>query len=323
MKNLCCKNCGASMVIDPSGKNAHCPYCGAEYVLDHRDTDYYRDFYDRMRGFLKLSADAQERRRRADELWKYAADEQVFVCRDGRKINIKSMHVFKNKSAEAFTARENIIFRFDCANSGNSDRFRKSVSSLDYPSADTRGLSDFFPKISGGFELSDGSSLLVIKKRADEYPLRLFGTLSGRHTAWLIGRMENLCCVLEYNSLVHPDFGLDTLYIDPYDHQASLYGGWWNAVRNNTAVDGKVYTTRDNLIALRNTAAKVLGFGSAAEVEETLDIPKPFADFLRGVPAGNAYDDFALWDDVLIKSYGERKFINMDTDDEQIYGRGL
>lgn len=322
MKYITCKSCGASMVIDPSGKNAYCPYCGAEYVLDHRDTDYYRDFYDRMRGFLKLSADAQERRRRADELWKYAADEMTFECTDGRKINIRSMNTYKSKSAEAYTARENIIFRFAPYNADKSDRFRRAVSALDYPSADTRSLSDFFPLISGGFKLSDGSSLLAIKKRADEYPLRLFGALSGRHTAWLIGRMENLCCVLEYNSLVHPDFGIDTLYIDPYEHQASLYGGWWNAVKNNTSVNGRIYKTRDNLTALRETAARVLGFECAADVKETPDIPKPFADFLRGAPEGNAYDDFALWDDVLIKSYGERKFINMDTDDEEIYGRG-
>ena len=42
MKYLECKSCGASLVIDPSGTNAHCPYCRSRYVLDHSDTDYYR-----------------------------------------------------------------------------------------------------------------------------------------------------------------------------------------------------------------------------------------------------------------------------------------
>ncbi|MBP0967536.1 MAG: hypothetical protein J5722_07875, partial [Oscillospiraceae bacterium] len=156
----------------------------------------------------------------------------------------------------------------------------------------------------------------------DEYPLRLFGRLSGRHTAWLIGRIENLCCVMEYSSIVHPEFGIDSLYIDPYEHQASLYGGWWSAVRNHTTVNGSVLTTRDNLLALRRTAAQVLGFSSASAAKETEDIPKPFADFLRSEPESNAYDDFAKWDDTLIRSYGERRFITMDTDDAQIYGKG-
>ena len=321
MKNLNCKNCGGPMVIDPSGTTASCPYCGSNYVLDHSDTDYYRDFYRRMRGFLQLSADGQERRRRADELWNNAASE-VFECTDGRQIDVKSMHIYKDRVMTAYTARQNIIFRFDIGNEDKADKYRRNVSSIDYPSADTRGLSDFFPRISGGFELSDGTALLAVKKHEDEYPLRLFGTLSGRHTAWLIGRMENLCCVLEYNSIVHPELSADTIYINPYDHQASLYGGWWNAVPNNTSANGRIWTTRDNLTALRETAAKVLGFASASDACPTDDVPKPFADFLRSAPLSNAYEDFGYWDDVLIKSYGERKFINMETDDQQIYGKG-
>jgi hypothetical protein len=250
------------------------------------------------------------------------SETQYYTTSDGRQIDVKSMHIYKDRVMTAYTARQNIIFRFVIGNEDKADKYRRNVSSIDYPSADTRGLSDFFPRISGGFELSDGTALLAVKKHEDEYPLRLFGTLSGRHTAWLIGRMENLCCVLEYNSIVHPELSADTIYINPYDHQASLYGGWWNAVPNNTSANGRIWTTRDNLTALRETAAKVLGFASASDACPTDDVPKPFADFLRSAPLSNAYEDFGYWDDVLIKSYGERKFINMETDDQQIYGKG-
>jgi len=319
MKNLSCKNCGGLMVIDPSGTAAYCAYCNSRYVLDHSDTDYYRSFYERMRSFLRLSADGQERRRQADALWEQA-DEEIFECSDGKTVNIRSLHRYSSPVMTAYTARQSIIFRFSPEQAANAEKLRRAVSQLDYPSADTRNLARFFPAVSGGFTLRDGSVLLVIKKSEDEYPLRQFGTLSGRHTAWLVGRMENLCCVLEYNSLVHPDFGIDTLYIDPYDHQASLYGGWWNAVRNQTADGRRLRTTRDNLIALRRTAAEVLGFRSREDVQPTADLPKPFADFLRSEPESNAYDDFARWDEVLIASYGERRFVTMDTDDSQIYG---
>ncbi len=321
MKNLNCRNCGGPMVIDPSGTTAHCPYCKTDYVLDHRDTDYYREFHARMRSFFSLSADGQERRRRADELWAQA-DREVFDCADGKQINVTHLHRFSLPLMTAYAARQSVIFRFEEAQAALSDKYRRAVSLLDYPSADTRNLSRFFPVISGGFALKDGGVLLAVKKSEDEYPLRLFGKLSGRHTAWLVGRMENLCCVMEYSSIVHPEFGIDSLYIDPYEHQASLYGGWWSAVRNHTTVNGRILTTRDNLYALRETAAKVLGFSSAAAAKETDDIPKPFADFLKSEPESNAYDDFAKWDDTLIRSYGERKFITMDTDDAQIYGKG-
>ena len=321
MKNLNCRSCGGTMLIDPSGTTAHCPYCSAEYVLDHQDTDYYRAFYARMKGFFGLSADGQERRRRADELWKQA-EQETFLCSDGKQINIASLHRFSDRAATVYIARQSVIFRFESDRTELAEKYRKAISMLDYPSADTRNLAQFFPSVTGGFTLSDGSVLLAIKKSEDAYPLRLFGTLTGRHAAWLVGRMENLCCVLEYSSIVHPDFGIDALYIDPYDHQASLCGGWWNAVRNHTAVNGRVLTTRDNLKALRETAAQMLGFPHAAAAAETDGVPKPFADFLRSEPESNAYDDFAKWDEVLIQSYGERRFISMDTDDEQIYGKG-
>ena len=314
MKNLNCKNCGGTMSVDPSGMQAVCPYCGTKYVLDHRDTDYYLDFYRQMRGFLRLPNDERERRARADKLWE-GADTTVFETHDGQKIDVKSMFMQNGKNVASYTARRNIILDLSPS---DADKFRRAAASIDYPSADTRGLSDFFPDITGGFDLSDGSVLLVLKKSEDEYPLRMFGKLSGRHTAWLIGRMENLCCVLEYNSTVHPDICEDTLYINPYTHQASLYLGWQNAVKNNTGG----LTTRLNLIRLRETAARVLGFKDIADVKATEDIPAPFVQFLKSEPRATAYDDFAYWDEVLIKSYGERKFINMETDDEKIYKEG-
>ncbi|MBR4412783.1 MAG: hypothetical protein IKS60_04150, partial [Lachnospiraceae bacterium] len=69
MKNILCKNCGGSMILDASATTAHCKYCGSTYVLNHEDTDYYKQFYQRMRSFFTLSKDEQERRLKADELW--------------------------------------------------------------------------------------------------------------------------------------------------------------------------------------------------------------------------------------------------------------
>ena len=44
-------------------------------------------------------------------------------------------------------------------------------------------------------------------------------------------------------------------------------------------------------------------------------------NFIRSIPADNAYDDFSVWDQCLIESYGERKFIDFDTDDGQVYNK--
>ena len=76
-----------------------------------------------------------------------------------------------------------------------------------------------------------------------------------------------------------------------------------------------------NLTGLRNTAANLLGYTSSKDVRANEDVPKALADFISSKPMSNAYDDFAYWDDMLIKAYGERKFMNLSTSDGQIYGK--
>ena len=321
MKNLCCKNCAGTMIINASGMTAVCPYCGTRYTLNHEDTDYYKNFYQQMNRFLSGSESDRERQLKADELWENARQD-AFVCTDGRSVDVKWMHKQPFRGGEMLVARKNIVFHF-FDGGAFAERFRRTVSFLDYPSADTRKLSQFFPNVIGGFELMDGSCLLVVSKDMDEYPLSLFGQLGGRHVAWIISRMENLCCVLEYNSLVHPKISVDTLFINPYTHQACLYGGWWEAAKNNSlSADGsRVLTTAENLTGLRNTAANLLGYTSSKDVRANEDVPKALADFISSKPMSNAYDDFAYWDDMLIKAYGERKFMNLSTSDGQIYGK--
>ena len=74
------------------------------------------------------------------------------------------------------------------------------------------------------------------------------------------------------------------------------------------------------MTGLRNTAARLLCYPNAGAVKVTKDVPKALAAFINSAPESNAYDDFAYWDDMLIKAYGERKFTTFSTDEEQIYG---
>lgn len=320
MKMLKCKNCGGTMVLDASAVTAVCRYCSSKYVLNREDTDYYHNFYLQMGKFLSGTAEEKTRKERAEELW-FDADEINFECADGSNIQIKYMYSFREKDADVYVARRNIVYHFEKKKASKAEEFRKNIARLDYPSADVRSLSDFFPKVSGGFVLKDGSFILVIAKDEDEYPLRLFGTLSGRHTAWVISRLENLCCVLEFSGIAHPEINPDTVFINPYTHQACLYGNWWAAGKNNDIKKNQLLNTGKNLVGLRNTAANMLGFEDRTKVYELDNVPKVLTDFIAEDPCSNAYDDFALWDETLIKAYGERKFIRMDTEDGDIYGK--
>ena len=143
MKNLNCKNCGADMRIDISAMTAVCHYCGTKYVLSREDTDYFREFYHQMNSFLKLDHDEKERRNKADALWE-KAETKVWECTDGSNIEIRYMYYFHTNDCTIYTARRNLIFCFDRNHAYQAEQYRKNVSLLDYPSADTRHLSNFF-----------------------------------------------------------------------------------------------------------------------------------------------------------------------------------
>lgn len=320
MRILKCKNCDGTMVLSVSGTEALCNFCGSRILLDHEDTDYYRDFYKRMNEFFAAPKNEQERKQKAEKLWEHARTKE-FTCTDGTPVNVKYMYTYSDKDADVYVARRNIIFHFKADGAAKTELMRKNISMLDYPSADTRHLEECFPKISGGFTLDDGSHICVISKHEDEYPLRLFGALHGRHVAWIVSRLENICCVLQFSSIVHPQINTDTIYINPYTHQAALYGNWWTGGKQNSYSYDKrtMLSLRQNLTGLRNTAANALGYADTAHVCKTQDIPKPFVEFLQSLPCATAYDDFAFWDDMMLRAYGERKFFAMETNDEDIY----
>lgn len=310
------------MVFDSSAMTAFCRFCGTKYVLSREDTDFFHDYYSTLTDMITPDRDENSRKRKADLFWT-KAETKIFTCVDDTDIEVRFMHQHTLDGVDVYAARRNIVFHFPKGSYDKNEKFRKTVSFIDYPSADTRHLSNFFPNIIGGFSLKDGSSLIVISKDENEYPLRLFSGLSGRHTAWIISRMENLCCVLEYNGLVHPGIGPDTLYINPFLHQANIYGGWWLAGnKNSMSADRKsILVPMTNLERLRLTAANVLGYAAVDEVKNDKELPDAMKEFISGKPEDNAYDDFVLWDKMLIKAYGERKFIDFETDDKKIYGR--
>ena len=50
-------------------------------------------------------------------------------------------------------------------------------------------------------------------------------------------------------------------------------------------------------------------------------LPRPFADFLLEDVKRDAVADFKKWDEVLLQSYGERKFIPLAMTQEEVYSR--
>ena len=180
-----------------------------------------------------------------------------------------------------------------------ADKYRSGVQQLTYPSADVRDLAQYFPVITGGFELKDGSYLLTVSKSEEVFPLGAFGSLPPVHAAWIVSRIENLCCVMEYSNITHGGIDLDGMFINARTHELYLLGGWENVTVGSSTKD---------LAMMRQNIKRLIG-------KEASKAPREFTEFLDKKALPDAYTDFSDWDNVIEKGFGGRRFEKLDLTD--------
>ena len=301
MLSLKCKNCGGEMVVDGSGSLA-CGYCGSKYSFHDRELEGYRNFRLQMLQYLrgvhdqKLNGESHE-----DLLWANA--ETICYCtRDEKEITLRYLYSHDDGVAQSYLTRSSAVFVFQ--ESSKADQMLEGIRKLSYPPADVKGLQECFPRLNGRYDLKDGGVLLAFDRPENLFPLSMFGSLSPEHVAWIISRMENICCVLCYSDLIHAGISEESIWINPFNHHAVLMGKWYLAREMSGAGFG---VKRDqDLVDLRKTADRVLGMNKE-------NAPKELSEFINKWPAEDAYADFADWDQVIEKGFGGRRFAQMKT----------
>lgn len=335
MAILKCKMCGGGLEYDREHDLAICPYCGSKSTLFEQDRKLFEQFQNMFATLLN-----QEPQKSNEEGFWVDASEEELLRDDGETINITYLTKQKADLCTMYVAKKHVIYIFEKQHIRHKERYKEMIANIIYPNPDMeRELSNYIPKLVTECTLADGRYFLAIEKAEGVYPLRMLGVLLDRHVAWVISRLENLCCLLDYNEIVLNGFALDNLFVDPANHQIYLYGGWWfsgykGAERVGASAEVLQYQekqihnqTRNNyrtdLESLRSVAIKLLGYKDKEGLEADKLLPEPFKKFLTGDCKANAREDFALWDNVLEKSYGQRKFIPLSITEEEIYGRNI
>jgi hypothetical protein len=180
---------------------------------------------------------------------------------------------------------------------------------------------------------TDEHFVLVIKKTSDLLLLRDVleyskEKLTDRHVAWVLSRLYNLACYLDFSKLSHNAVNLNTYFISPPFHGGALLGGWWYCTPFDYAMigvpaenysilppkirDKKVGCIKSDLQAIRAVGRTLLGKQEASE---------PFKLWLKGFCAETAFKEYELWNKVLDESYGKRKFVELPITAEMLYDK--
>lgn len=336
MALLKCKMCGGTLDYDRERDLAVCPYCGSRSTVFEQDRKLFEQFQAAFAAVLRQGG--SDGRKAAEEGFWVEASVECLPREDGEVIEIAYLTKRRADMCTVYVARNHVIFLFDRGQEKYAERYREMAGKITYPDREMeRELSRYIPRVVTQCRLADGRMFLAVEKAEGVYPLGMLGILIDRHAAWVMSRLENLCCLLEYNDMVLNGFIVENLFVDPANHQLYLYGGWWFAgyrgvetvgaskpvlpyLKKDSSGRSRSRTSTD-LESIRLIGAKLLGCESREDLRGRNLLPEPFRRFLTDPPKENASADFAEWDRVLEESYGERRFIPLSVTEEEIYSR--
>lgn len=343
MAILKCKMCGGTMDYDKAQNLAVCSYCGSKSTVFEQDRKLYEQFQNMFSDLLN-----QEMKEAPEDGFFVEASREEFLRSDGETIEVNYLTKRKADLSTMYVTRKNVIYLFEKQHERYAVNYLDMINKIVYPNEEMeKELRSYVPKYVTDCRLDDGRIFIAIEKMEGTYPLRMLGILLDRHVAWIISRLENLCCLLHYNNMVLNGLTADNLFADPANHQIYLYGGWWFAgfrgAENTGASAGvKPYLEsaegrllfnqagrrgrncfRSDLESIRATASALLGYADRKMLKEDKLLPVPFRRFLLGAPESDARADFKRWDKVLLESYGERKFIPLSVTEEEIYSKKM
>lgn len=294
-----CKNCAGEMSVDSQGM-LFCEYCGSKVALTDKDLQEYRTFRLRVLNYLRGLHDKETEEGAAlENIWS-GAETAYLKTADGTDVKIR--YIYSQALAETtyYVARQSVIFLFNRKQAHNADLYESKIAMIEYPAADMKGLDRSFPRVTGRYAMENGGVMITVERRENVFPLGMFGGLDPVHAAWIVSRLENICCVLEYSQLIHGGINANSVFIDPFSHEAVLYGGWWLAREKK-----RQPLVNEDLLAIRKTAEYVMGVNKEK-------MPKQFENFLKELPTKDAYIDFENWDKVIEEGFGGRRFVKMD-----------
>lgn len=283
-----CKNCGGEM--DLSGvSGVKCSYCGSTLFFSDADFKNHAEFRQRLLQYYVAEAMEKEFDYSSDTLWRCCGSVDM-ILNSGDPLHIDYMEKFKYPGCVCFLGKENIVYLFDRAN--EASLFMAGYKRLVFPKADTK-LYRSFPELKMTLTTNKGEEILVFRRRPNFYPADFFAPMPSEHLAWVISRMENICCALQFANIEHGDISPTSIWINTVTHEGALFGDW-----------RKVCTARSNcdLKALRKTAIYL-----AKDTSK----PKELYRFLNSPPAADAFEDFARWDQVVETGFGGHKFVKI------------
>lgn len=320
--------------------------CEEIFVNDKKATkSLYRELAKKYHPDVYKGANAEENFRHINELYEEAMskiDKGIWSEKDvlnlegenGKKYKLKYLREKVFELGKMYIARTHIIYLLDSKNKKYYDNMLAQLNHLRYADSEMeKEFKRYFPNIVDKFRTKTGEYCIVLKKDATDFSLEDFfeyykkqgKVVDAKHTAWIMSRFLNIACFLKYNNVVHNGLSMINCFVSPKYHTIMVLGGWWYAVPVGEKMIGTQKSIFD-LMPVKEKAEKISTYKTDLESIRFIgrqlnfiDLPTPFKDWLNQASSDDAVKEFVNWNDVLLSSFGKRKFIELDISEKEIY----
>lgn len=270
------------------------------------------------------------------------------AIKDGTHIEMTYLDKFDFELGVCYVTRTKVVYVLSASSAKYVPLMKSGLSKLSYRDNEMKDyFSRFFPQDIKYKEIKGtGEKVIVFSKTEDVYPLKnllqYFNKVGlqdkDKHIAWMITRLLNIAVLFNRSGIVHNGICLENCFVSPRYHTILLYGGWWYSTKVGGKMTGTtkgIYdvmpvtakTSKTSSLVTDVESIKLLGrqlFGNenCRKLAEDTKVPKPIIDFLISGSSNDALKELKIWDSVLESSYGERKFIKLKVNPEDIYKKG-
>lgn len=264
------------------------------------------------------------------------------VSKHGKQFEIRYARKLEVDVGVLYIGKTVMAFEMDAANLDLADNAERRLQGLTYATPGMRDeFSRYFPELIQRIDTHKGV-VLVFKKTADLLVLRdvlahFKGKLPPRHASWIISRLLNIACYFErQGKLAHNAIDLDSVFISPQYHSATVLGGWWfttglgeKMLAANRrmmlfvppdVLQKKVGDTRTDMEMIKALGRELLGDVTGVRLAQDSTVPSALVNWLSLSNDQDAVSAFKEWQErVLIDAFGERKFIELDLAHDMLY----
>jgi len=196
-------------------------------------------------------------------------------------------------------------------------------------------ISKYLPNNVTPYLLKDSRCLIKIPKVKEMLCLRDVLSFYGKRlkmeeVAWIGSGMHNIACYLYWAGIVHSNFSLDSVFINPSTHDVALLGEWWFASRRGERLRHlpartvhflpwevqvrKEATYLIDLETIRATLRELMGDITGKDIE-----CNPLSEWAQTPATKKPNKEYANWHSAIKKTFGRRRFVKMALNSETLY----